>query len=120
MQVRRLALLVAIFLAGCATPSAATLHPNGCADLVAQQLTHPKPVTGAYDCLDESGHHRFTAQSFADYVSQDPVVKSIRFLGRSDNGGYIYAATLGDATTSIIRIGLDDQGKIDSIRGFAG
>lgn len=109
-----------LFLTACSSPLGQTgAKQTNCADILAAQMVTSDIVPGAYQCMDEQGRQQFASPAeLAAYSRQEPVIQSMRLLGRTDSGAYVYAArTSQGPAVFIIRL---KDGKVAGMKGTAG
>ncbi len=122
------ALLAAALAAACSAPAlpggAARAQTANCADVFATAMASPKAVHGSWDCLSIAVQQQFKEAGLegdagiADLAAQDPVYSREKFLGRLEDGAYVYSLG-GGGSASVLVVWLDSQGKVADVRNDA-
>lgn len=118
--------IVPLALAGCAVPGPG-LHGGvggataNCADVFASAMASRHAVKGSWGCLTPSIQDQFRAagldgdDGLARLASRAPVYSRSKFLGRLEDGGYVYSLG-GDAGSSVLLVWLDGGGRVADVR----
>lgn len=116
---------LAVAAGGCAAPGAPKGSVGGasanCADIFASAMASRQPVKGSWGCLDSAIQAQFhTAgldgdDGIAKLAAKEPVYTKQKFLGRLDDGGYVYSLG-GNSGSSVLLIWLDQGGKVADVR----
>ncbi len=116
---------LAVVVAGCAAPGAPKGSVGGassnCADLFANAMASRQAVKGSWGCLDSAIQAQFHSagldgdEGIAKLAAKDPVYTRQKFLGRLDDGAYVYSLG-GNAGSSVLLIWLDQGGKVADVR----
>jgi hypothetical protein len=116
---------LAMLVAGCSAPGAPKGAVGGsssnCADLFANAMASRQPVRGSWVCLDSSIQAQFRSagldgdEGIAKLAAKDPVYSRQKFLGRLDDGAYVYSLG-GNAGSSVLLVWLNQGGKVVDVR----
>lgn len=122
------AAITALAATGCSAPALPGAPHGGisgrasnCADVMASAMASQRPVRGSWDCLNPALQEQFKSaglngdQAVASIAAKDPIYTREKFLGRLDDGGYVYALT-GSAGSSVLLVWLDRGGKVVDVR----
>lgn len=80
-----------------------------------------QPVRGSWVCLDSSIQAQFRSagldgdEGIAKLAAKDPVYSRQKFLGRLDDGAYVYSLG-GNAGSSVLLVWLNQGGKVVDVR----
>ena len=118
----------ALLLAGCAGPGlpgsphgSVQAASSSCADLFATAMASRQAVKGSWGCLSPSVQDQFRTvgldgdDGIAKLAAKDPVYTREKYLGRLDDGAYVYSLA-GQAGASVLLVWLDQSGKVADVR----
>lgn len=94
---------------------------SNCADVLASAMSSRQPVRGSWNCLTPALQEQFKSagmegdQALAAVAAKEPVYTREKFLGRLDDGAYVYGLA-GQAGSSVLLVWLDGGGKVVDVR----
>lgn len=118
----------ALALAGCAAPGLPGAPHGGvqgqtatCADVFASAMASRAAVRGSWACLSPAIQDQFRTLGLngdagvAQLASKQPVYTREKYLGRLDDGAYVYSLS-GQSGASVLLVWLDPAGKVVDVR----
>ena len=121
-------LLAALLLTGCgglslpgAPGGGVRAATSSCADLFATAMASRQAVRGSWACLSPSIQDQFRTigldgdAGVAKLASKEPVYDREKYLGRLDDGAYVYSLS-GSTGASVLLVWLDHAGKVTDVR----
>lgn len=122
---------VAVAAAACSAPAlpgsprgAVKAQGGNCADLFATAMVTAKAVSGSWECLSSPVQEQFRSAGLegdggiAELAAQDPVYSREKYLGRLEDGAYVYSLA-GGGSASVLVVWLDREGRVSDVRNDA-